>query len=53
MTWLPNYLESEWVTMSKETFYHDSTWWLLGHFEPLLTRKLIMSSNLDIFEAPV
>jgi len=25
----------------------------LGHFEPLLTRKLIMSSNLDIFEAPV
>ena len=39
--------------MSKETFYYGSTWWFLGHFEPLLTWKLIMSSNLDIFEAPV
>ena len=26
---------------------------VLGNFEPLLTWKLIMSSNLDIFEAPV
>jgi hypothetical protein len=39
--------------MPKEAFYYGSTWCFLGHFEPFLTWKLIMSSNLDIFEASV